>query len=335
MKAAQINEPGSDFKIVNLPVPEPSEREVLIKVEACGICHSDAMVKDGLLPGIEYPRVPGHEIVGIIEKTGSEISNWKQGDRVGVGWHGGHCFQCDPCRRGDFINCENGQVAGISYDGGYAEYMTAPQEALARVPEDLSSEEAAPLLCAGITTFNALRNSGAQPGDLVAVQGIGGLGHLAVQYAAKMGFKTVAISTSDDKKKLSEGLGAHRFINAKNENPVEILQEMGGAKVVVATAPNTDIIGEIVGGLGLEGNLIVLAATGETFEVSPFSLIMGRKKVSGWPSGTAKDSEDTLNFSAMTGTKPMIETFSLDEVNQAYDHMINNKARFRTVLTMG
>ncbi|PKD43371.1 alcohol dehydrogenase [Rhodohalobacter barkolensis] len=335
MKAAQIKEAGSDFEIVDLPVPKPSAREVLIKVEACGICHSDAMVKDGLFPGIEYPRVPGHEVVGIVEETGSEISNWNKGDRVGVGWHGGHCFHCDPCRRGDFINCENGKVAGISYDGGYAEYMTAREEALARVPEDLSSEEAAPLLCAGITTFNALRNSGARPGDLVAVQGIGGLGHLAVQYAAKMGFKTVAISTSDDKKKLAEDLGAHRFINAKKENAVEVLQEMGGAKVVIATAPNTDIIGEIVGGLGLEGNLIVLAATGETFEVSPFSLIMGRKKVSGWPSGTAKDSEDTLNFSAMTGSKPMIETFSLDKANEAYAHMINNKARFRTVLTMG
>lgn len=335
MKAAQIKESGSDFEIVDLPVPKPSAREVLIKVEACGICHSDAMVKDGLFPGIEYPRVPGHEVVGIVEETGPEISNWNKGDRVGVGWHGGHCFQCDPCRRGDFINCENGQVAGISYDGGYAEYMTAPQEALARVPEDLSSEEAAPLLCAGITTFNALRNSGARPGDLVAVQGIGGLGHLAVQYAAKMGFKTVAISTSDDKKKLAEDLGAQRFINSKKENAVEVLQEMGGAKVVVATAPNTDIIGEILGGLGLEGNLIVLAATGETFEVSPFSLIMGRKKVSGWPSGTAKDSEDTLNFSAMTDSKPMIETYPLDQANEAYDHMIHNKARFRTVLTMG
>jgi len=332
MKAAQIKETGSDFEIVDIPTPKPQENEVLIKVEACGICHSDAMVKDGLFPGIEYPRVPGHEVVGKVERVGSNVSAWQKGQRVGVGWHGGHCFTCDPCRKGDFINCENGQVAGISYDGGYAEYMTAPQEAVAAVPDDLSSEEAAPLLCAGITTFNSLKHTGAQAGDLVAVQGIGGLGHLAVQYAAKMGFETVAISTSDDKEQLAKDLGAHHFINAKKQNAVEELQKLGGARVIVATAPNTDIIGEIAGGLGLEGNLLVLAATGETFEVSPFTLIMGRKQVSGWPSGTAKDSEDTLNFSSMTGTKPMIETYPLDKVNDAYDRMINNEARFRVVL---
>ncbi|MFW6348411.1 MAG: alcohol dehydrogenase [Cyclonatronaceae bacterium] len=332
MKAAQIKEAGSPFEIVDLPIPEPAENQVLIRVEACGICHSDAMVKDGLFPGIAYPRVPGHEVVGIIEKAGTRVEQWKKGERVGVGWHGGHCFRCDACRDGDFINCENAQVAGISYDGGYAEYMTAPEEALARVPEDLASQDAAPLLCAGITTFNALRNSGARPGDLVAVQGVGGLGHLAVQYAAKMGFKTVAISTSDDKKELAEQLGAHAFINAKKDNAVAALQQMGGARVIIATAPNTDIIGEIVGGLGLEGHLMVLAATGETFDVSPFSLIMGRKKVSGWPSGTAKDSEDTLNFSSLTNTRPMIETFPLEEAAKAYDHMINNRSRFRTVL---
>ncbi len=334
MKAAHVKEPGTDFEIVDLQIPEPKENEVLIKVEACGICHSDAMVKDGLFPGIEYPRVPGHEVVGKVEKTGSNVTTWKKGERVGVGWHGGHCFTCNPCRKGDFINCENGKVAGISYDGGYAEYMVAPQEAVAAVPDELSSEDAAPLLCAGITTFNSLKNTGAQAGDLVAVQGIGGLGHLAVQYAAKMGFKTVAISTSDDKEKLAKDLGAHHFINAKKQNAVEELQKLGGARVIIATAPNTEIIGEIAGGLGLEGNLLVLAATGETFEVSPFTLIMGRKQVSGWPSGTAKDSEDTLNFSAMTGTKPMIETYSLDDVNEAYGQMINNKARFRVVLKM-
>lgn len=334
MKAAHIKEPGSDFEIVDLQIPESKKNEVLIKVEACGICHSDAMVKDGLFPGIEYPRVPGHEVVGKVEKTGSDVSTWKKGQRVGVGWHGGHCFTCHPCRKGDFINCENGKVAGISYDGGYAEYMAAPQEAVAAVPDELSSEDAAPLLCAGITTFNSLKNTGAQAGDLVAVQGIGGLGHLAVQYAAKMGFRTVAISTSDDKEKLAKDLGAHHFINAKKQNAVEELQKLGGARVIIATAPNTEIIGEIAGGLGLEGNLLVLAATGETFEVSPFTLIMGRKKVSGWPSGTAKDSEDTLNFSAMTGTRPMIETYSLDDVNEAYGQMINNKARFRVVLKM-
>ncbi|MCC5915263.1 MAG: alcohol dehydrogenase catalytic domain-containing protein [Balneolaceae bacterium] len=332
MKAAQAQEAGKDFVLTDMPKPEPGDHEVLIKVEACGICHSDAMVREGLFPGLEYPRVPGHEVVGTVEKTGKGVSQWKKGQRVGVGWHGGHCFTCDPCRRGDFVNCQNTKVAGISYDGGYAEYMTAPQEAIAAVPDDLTSEEAAPLLCAGITTFNSLRNSGAKPGELVAIQGIGGLGHLAIQYASKMGFKTVAISTSDDKRKLAKDLGAHHFINAKKANAVEELQKLGGAKVIVATAPNTKIIGEIAGGLEREGNLLVLAATGETFEVSPFTLIMGRKQVSGWPSGTAKDSEDTLNFSAMSSTKPMIETYPLDKVNEAYAQMINNKARFRVVL---
>lgn len=334
MKAAQVKEPGKDFSVVEIPVPEPAENEVLIKVEACGICHSDAMVKDGLFPGIEYPRVPGHEVVGTIEKTGDGTEGWKKGDRVGVGWHGGHCFSCEPCRRGDFINCQNAKVAGISYDGGYAEYMTAPAEALARVPDDLSSEDAAPLLCAGITTFNALRNSGAKPGEIVVVQGIGGLGHLAIQYASKMGFKTVAISTSSDKEKLSRELGAHVFINAKEQNAVEEIQAMGGAKVILATAPNADVIGEIANALGRDGNLMVLAATGETFEVSPLNLIMGRKQVSGWPSGTAMDSEDTLNFSSLTKSTPMIETYPLDKVNEAYDKMIKNEARFRVVLTM-
>lgn len=334
MKAAQAIEAGKDFEINELPVPEPGEDDVLIKVEACGICHSDAMVREGLFPGIEYPRVPGHEVVGTVEKCGKGVTQWKKGQRVGVGWHGGHCFTCDPCRRGDFVNCANAKVAGISYDGGYAEYMVAPKEAIASVPDDLSSEEAAPLLCAGITTFNSLRNSGAKPGELVAVQGIGGLGHLAIQYAAKMGFRTVAISSSDDKRDLAGELGAHHYINAGEQNAVEELQKLGGAKVILATAPNMDLIGEIAGGLGREGNLLVLAATGETFEVSPFMLIMGRKQVSGWPSGTAKDSEDTLNFSSLTGTRPMIETYPLDKANEAYSAMIENKARFRVVLKM-
>ncbi len=334
MKAAQVKEPGKEFEIVDLPVPEPSTNEVLIKIEACGICHSDAMVKDGLFPGIEYPRVPGHEVVGTIEEIGADVSGWKDGERVGVGWHGGHCFSCEPCRRGDFINCQNGKVSGVSYDGGYAEYMTAPVEALARVPEDLSSEDAAPLLCAGITTFNALRNSGANPGEVVVVQGIGGLGHLAVQYSSKMGFKTVAISTSNDKEKLSKELGAHVFINAKEKNAVEEIQALGGAKVILATVPNSELIGQIANALGRDGNLMVLAATGETFDVSPLNLIMGRKQVSGWPSGTAMDSEDTLNFSSLTKSIPMVETYPLDKVNEAYDKMINNEARFRIVLTM-
>jgi alcohol dehydrogenase, propanol-preferring len=260
------------------------------------------------------------------------VSLWKKGQRVGVGWHGGHCFTCEPCRRGNFINCENAKVSGISYDGGYAEFMCAPQEAIAAIPEELSSAEAAPLLCAGITVYNALRNSGIRPGDLVAVQGIGGLGHLAVQYAVKMGMRTVAISTSDNKKDLAKELGAHHFINTGNEDPAEALQKLGGAKLILATAPYSDAITAVVNGLGLDGKLLMVAATGEPIEVSPMQLLMGRKSVAGWPSGTAKDSEDTLQFSALTGTAPMIEEFPLDKVNEAYDRMIDNKARFRVVL---
>lgn len=332
MKAAQIQEKGGKFVIVNLDKPAPKENEVLIKVEACGICHSDAFVKDGTFPGIEYPRVPGHEVLGIVEKAGKNVSLWKEGQRVGVGWHGGHCFTCEPCRRGDFINCVNAKVAGISYDGGYAEYMCAPQEAIAAVPEELSSAEAAPLLCAGITVYNALRNSGIRPGDLVAIQGIGGLGHLAVQYAVKMGMKTVAISTSDSKKELAKELGAHHFINTDKEDPSEALQRLGGARLILATAPYSDAINSVVNGLRIDGKLLMVAATMDPIQVSPMQLLMGRKSVAGWPSGTAKDSEDTLQFSALTGTAPMIEEYPLKEVEKAYNRMINNKARFRVVL---
>ncbi|WP_282018371.1 alcohol dehydrogenase [Salegentibacter mishustinae] len=332
MKAVQVKEKGGDFQVVEIDKPSPKENEVLIKVEACGICHSDAFVKDGAFPGIEYPRVPGHEVVGIVEEVGSRVNNWKKGQRVGVGWHGGHCFECEPCRRGDFISCENAKISGISYDGGYAEFMTAPQEAVASIPEDLSSAEAAPLLCAGITVFNALRNSGITAGDTVAVQGIGGLGHLAIQYAAKMGMRTVAISTSDSKKELAEELGSHHFINAKQKDAAKELQNMGGAKLILATAPNSEAITSVIGGLGIDGKLLMVAATGDPIEVSPMELLMGRKSVAGWPSGTAMDSEDTLKFSAMTGTKPKIEEFPLDKVSEAYDKMINNEARFRVVL---
>lgn len=332
MKAAQIKEKGGKFVIVDLDKPNPKENEVLIKVEACGICHSDAFVKDGTFPGIKYSRVPGHKVVGTLEKAGKNVKLWKEGQRVGVGWHGGHCFTCDPCRRGDFINCINAKIAGISYDGGYAEYMCAPQEAIAAIPEELSSTEAAPLLCAGITVYNALRNSGIRPGDLVAVQGIGGLGNLAVQYAVKMGMRTVAISTSDSKKDLSKELGAHHFINTNKEDPSEALQKLGGAKLILATAPHSDAITAVVNGLGIDGKLLMVVATMYPVEVSPLQLLMGRKSVAGWPSGTAKDSEDTLQFSALTGTAPMIEEYPLDEVEKAYDRMINNKARFRVVL---
>ncbi|MBZ9729134.1 alcohol dehydrogenase [Salegentibacter sp. JZCK2] len=332
MKAVQVKEKGGDFHVVEIDKPSPKENEVLIKVEACGICHSDAFVKEGAFPGIEYPRVPGHEVVGIVEEVGNRVNNWKKGQHVGVGWHGGHCFECDPCRRGDFISCENAKISGISYDGGYAEFMTAPQEAVVNIPDELSSAEAAPLLCAGITVFNALRNSGITAGDTVAVQGIGGLGHLALQYAAKMGMRTVAISTSDSKKELAKELGAHHFINARQRDAAEELQKLGGAKLILATAPNSEAITSVVGGLGTDGKLLMVAATGDPIEVSPLELLMGRKSVAGWPSGTAMDSEDTLKFSAMTGTKPKIEEYPLDKASEAYDRMINNEARFRVVL---
>ncbi|MBZ9650779.1 alcohol dehydrogenase [Psychroflexus montanilacus] len=332
MKAAQIKEAKGEFHIVDIDKPSPKANEVLIKVQACGICHSDAFVKDGTFPGLEYPRVPGHEVIGIVEEAGDHVNIWNKGQRVGVGWHGGHCFECEPCRRGDFISCENAKVSGISYDGGYAEYMCAPQEALVAVPDELKSEQAAPLLCAGITVFNALRNSGIVAGDLVAIQGIGGLGHLAIQYAHKMGMKTVAISTSDDKKELATKLGAHHFINAKSEDAAKRLQELGGAKLILGTAPSGKAMTSVIGGLGIDGKLLMVGATPEPVEVSPMEMLMGRKSVAGWPSGTPTDSEDTLNFSALFHTETMIEEYSLDHVKEAYDRMINNESRFRVVL---
>lgn len=334
MKAMQVNEPGSDFELVEKEIPTPGPDEVLIKVQACGICHSDAFVKEGMMPGIEFPRVPGHEVIGIIEETGDNVDRLEKGQRVGVGWHGGHCHQCEACRRGDFINCENAQITGLSYDGGYAEYMTAPENAVADVPESLESSEAAPLLCAGITTFNALRNSDLTPGDLVAVQGIGGLGHLGVQYAFEFGCEVAALSRGPEKEKLAKNLGAHHYIDTEQQDPAEALQELGGAKVILATAPNSDAISSVVNGLARNGKLVVVAATNEPMQIAPFQLIPGRKSVMGWPSGDAKASEDTLDFSALTGIAPKIETYPLEKANEAYDRMINNEARFRVVLEM-
>jgi len=298
MKAMQVKKPGDDFQLVEIPIPAPKENEVLIKVEACGICHSDAIVKDGWYPNLQYPLVPGHEVIGIITEVGKNVKSWQTGQRVGVGWHGGHCFECEPCRRGDFINCVNGKVPGINYNGGYAEYMCAPQDALALVPKELNSEEAAPLLCAGITTYNALRNSGAKPGDTVAIQGIGGLGHLAVQFANAAGYRTVAISHGSEKRELALKLGAHIYIDASNSNAAEELQKIGGADIILATAPNSKVISEITNGLKQRGKLIIVAAASEPMEVIPFTLISG-KTIQGWPSGDAKDSEDTMNFSVL------------------------------------
>jgi D-arabinose 1-dehydrogenase-like Zn-dependent alcohol dehydrogenase len=333
MRAVQVTNPNAGLGLVERDVPDPKLRQVRIKVQACGICHSDMFTVAGAFPGIQYPRVPGHEVAGIIDAVGTDVPDWKQGMRVGVGWHGGHCGHCSSCRRGDFITCAQGQIPGISYDGGYAEYMIAPFEALASIPDDLKSEDAAPLLCAGITTFNALRHSGARTGDLVAILGIGGLGHLAVQFAAKMGFKTVAIARGADKGPLAKKLGAHSYIDSTAQNAAEELTKLGGAKVILATVTDAKSMSSVVAGLGIDGKLLVVGASGEPIEVPPLLLIGARRSISGWPSGTAPDSEDTLQFSVLADVRPMIEIFPLAKAAEAYQHMMSGKARFRVVLT--
>jgi len=335
MKAVQISKPGGNFEVVERPTPEPGRGEVRIKVEACGICHSDALVKEGYWPGIQYPRVPGHEIAGRIDAIGADVTLWKPGERVGVGWHGGHCFQCDPCRRGDFINCKFEKITAITFDGGYAEYVVVPAEAVALMPDDLPSDEAAPLLCAGITVFNALRNSGGRGGDLVAVQGIGGLGHLGIQYARQMGFRTVAIGRGGDKQALAKKLGAHEYIDTGAGDPAQALQKMGGAHVILATAPDSKSASALVDGLGPRGILMIIGAGSEPLTVTPLQLIPASKTVHGWASGTARDSQDTLEFSALSGVRPMIERYPLEKAAEGYQQMLSGKARFRVVLTMG
>ncbi|PYV54822.1 MAG: alcohol dehydrogenase [Acidobacteria bacterium] len=334
MKVVQVSKPGGDFEIVERPVPEPGRTQVGIKVEACGICHSDVLTKEGLFPGLQYPRVPGHEIAGRIDAIGADVTQWKHGQRVGVGWHGGHCFVCDPCRRGDFIVCQNEKITGISFDGGYGEYMIAPAEAVAAIPDDLPAEQAAPLLCAGITVFNALRNVGARAGDTVAVQGIGGLGHLGIQYARQMGFRTIAIGRGRDKEALAKRLGAHDYIDNSSIAPAEALKKLGGAKVILATAPDSKAMTEMVDGLAPSGKLLIVGAGPDPLAITPIQLILARREVRGWPSGTAKDSEDTLQFSMLTGVRPMIEKFPLEKVAEAFEQMMSGKARFRAVLTM-
>jgi len=335
MKAVQVEKPNAPLQVVNRDIPEPGPRQVLIKVEACGICHSDFLTVAGAVPGIQYPRVPGHEVVGTITAIGHQVPDWKVGMRVGVGWHGGHCSHCHRCRRGDFITCVNGQIPGISYDGGYAEYMIAPFEALAAVPEALSSMDAAPLMCAGITTFNALRHSGAGPGELVAVHGLGGLGHLGVQYAAKMGYRTVAIARGAEKAALAKKLGAERYIDSQVSDVAAELTALGGARVVLATVTDAKSMAATIGGLGIDGQLIVLGASADPIEVSPLMLIMQRRSIAGWPSGTSADSEDTLKFSVSEDVRPMIETYPLERAAEAYARMMSGKARFRVVLTPG
>ena len=335
MRAFQIASANGPFELVERDIPEPGLGHVRIKVQACGVCHSDSITKMGLFPGIGYPRVPGHEVVGVIDAIGERVPEWKMGQRVGVGWYGGHCGHCPSCRRGDFITCANGKIPGISYDGGYADYMVVPFEALAAVPDDLSAEDAAPLLCAGITTFNALRNSGVRAGELVAVLGVGGLGHLGIQFAARMGCHTVAIARGTDKEALARKLGAHNYIDSKAQNVAQELTKLGGARIVLATASNAKAMADTIDGLGIDGKLIVLGADAEPIQVSPLQILLARKGIAGWPSGTAIESEDTLKFSVLTDIRPMIETMPLEQAPEAYEKMMSGAARFRMVLTTG
>ena len=334
MRAAQIPKGGGDFQIVEREIPGPGVGEVRIKVQACGVCHSDVLTKDGLWPGIQYPRVPGHEVAGILDELGAGVSGWTKGQRVGVGWHGGHDGTCRACRRGDFGNCQNMKIAGISYDGGYQQYMVAPVEALTAIPQSLSDTEAAPLLCAGITTFNALRHSGAMPGDLVAVQGIGGLGHLGVQCARKFGYKVAAIGRGSENATLAKKLGAEVYIDSRTTNAAAELQKLGGAQVILATAPSSKAMSELVDGLGPNGKLMVVGAAFDPIEVTPIQLITGSRTIQGWASGTPADAEDTLRFAELTGVRPMIETYPLEKAAEAYARMMSGNAQFRVVLTM-
>jgi alcohol dehydrogenase/propanol-preferring alcohol dehydrogenase len=334
MKAVQVSKPGGPLELVDRPIPEPGRTQVRIKVEACGVCHSDVLVKDGLWPGLQYPRIPGHEIAGRVDAIGPDVVNWKPGQRVGVGWHGGHCFTCDPCRRGDFILCQFEKITALAFDGGYAEYMVAPAEAVAAIPEDLPAAEAAPLLCAGITVYNALRNAHARAGDLVAVQGIGGLGHLGIQYARQMGFHTIAIGRGGDKDPLAKKLGAHEYIDTGMNAAPETLRSLGGARVILATAPDAKSISALIGGLAPGGTLVVVGVAPEPLSIDLLQIVLSRRSIQGWPCGTAKDSEDALRFSALAGVRPMIERYPMDKAAEAYDQMLSGRARFRVVLTI-
>ena len=334
MKAAQVPKPGADFQIVEREIPKPGAGQVRIKVQACGICHSDVLTKEGVWPGIQYPRVPGHEVAGIIDELGAGVTGWTVGQRAGVGWHGGHDGTCLSCRRGDFRNCRNLKIPGISYDGGYEQYMVAPVEALTSLPEGLSDVEAAPLLCAGITTYNALRHSGAMPGDLVAVLGIGGLGHLGIQFANKFGYKVAAVGRGSESAALAKKLGASVYIDDKSTNAAEALQQLGGAQVILATAPSSKAMTELIDGLAPNGKLMVIGVTTDPIEVTPVQLINGSKSIQGWASGTPADEEDTLHFAELTGVRPMIETYPLEKAAEGYARMMSGHAEFRVVLTM-
>lgn len=334
MRVVQVPKAGADFEVVEREIPEPGARQVRIRVQACGVCHSDVVTKEGLLPGISYPRVPGHEVAGVIDKVGPDATNWKTGERVGVGWHGGQDGTCLACRRGDFINCANALVCGVSYDGGYQEFMVAPVEALARMPESLDPAEAAPLMCAGITTFNALRHAGALPSDLVAVQGVGGLGHLGIQFAKKSGYRVAAIGRGAENAALAKKLGADLFIDSAATDPAAELQKLGGAAAILATAPSGKSMSGLIGGLGPNGTLMVIGAPPDAIEVSPIQLIFGKKRIQGWSSGIPTDSEDTLRFAEMMGIRPMIEKYPFAKAAAGYARMMSGKAEFRVVLTM-
>jgi D-arabinose 1-dehydrogenase-like Zn-dependent alcohol dehydrogenase len=331
----QVGKKGGSLDLVKRDVPQPKAGQVSVRVQACGVCHSDSVTVEGIFPFITYPRVPGHEVIGVIETVGEGVIPWKAGQRVGVGWYGGHCGHCEPCRRGDLVACQNALIPGVTYDGGYADYILVPADALAAVPDSLNSFEAAPLLCAGITTFNSLRNTGAKPPDTVAVLGLGGLGHLGVQFAAKMGFNTVAIARGADKAKFAHDLGARHYIDSAKEDVAESLKKLGGARVILATVPDNDAMSAALGGLGYAGELVVLGVSPKPLQVGTIPMILQRQSVHGWPSGTSIESEDTLKFSEITGVLPLIEKYPLDRAQEAYERMISGKARFRVVLETG
>jgi D-arabinose 1-dehydrogenase-like Zn-dependent alcohol dehydrogenase len=334
MRVVQVPRPQGPFEIVERPIPEPGPGTVRIKVRACGVCHSDSIVKEGVFPNIPYPRVPGHEVSGVIDAVGNGVDWWKPGQPVGVGWNGGYCGHCEPCRRGELFACVTNQVTGLTYDGGYAEYMIAPATAVALMPAELQPLDAAPLMCAGVTTFNALRNSSARPGDVVAILGLGGLGHLGVQYAARMGYHTVAIARGPDKAPLARQLGAAVYIDSQAQKPAAELQKLGGARAILATATSGEAMTAVEGGLAVNGTLLLIGAA-PSMTVSPVWLLSGCRSVKGWYSGTAIDSQDTLAFSARTGVKSMNEIYPLEHAAQAYDRMMSGKARFRVVLEIG
>jgi alcohol dehydrogenase/propanol-preferring alcohol dehydrogenase len=335
MRAVQVKEQGGPFELVERTVPEPARGEALVRVHACGICHSDMFAKEGGFPGLSWPHVPGHEIAGEVAALGEDVHGWEVGQRVGVGWFGGNCGYCRQCRRGDLINCANMGIPGITFDGGYADYVVVKASAMASIPDELSAEEAAPLLCAGITTYNALRHSGAHAGDLVAVLGVGGLGHLGVQFASKLGFDTVAIARGTEKEELARRLGARHYIDSTAQDPAAELQALGGARVILATVTNAPAMTAVLGGLGVRGKLLVVGASMEPMQIPPAMLIGGSKAIVGHASGHSGDSEDTLDFSALSGVRPMIETFPLERATEAYERMLSGEARFRMVLTTG